>query len=43
MKNKRFERLIVLRRSLKGVNNNRKYWRCLCDCGNITIVQGCKW
>lgn len=34
-----FNRLTVLERAKN--RNGRVYWKCLCICGNITIVQGC--
>lgn len=37
----RFNRLVVLERDFsKG--NRRTYWKCRCDCGNITVVDGVK-
>src|SRR6187431_3125574 len=32
---KRFGKVTVL--SFEGVNNRRKIWRCLCDCGNVCL------
>jgi hypothetical protein len=32
---KRFERLLVVCLKMKGKS---KYWNCVCDCGNITVV-----
>jgi len=38
---KRFNRLVVVERDFtKG--NKRTYWKCRCDCGNITTVDGVK-
>lgn len=36
----RFERLIVLKYA--GVKDRKALWKCRCDCGNTTIVQGKK-
>lgn len=37
----KFNRLLVVERDFtKG--KNRTYWKCQCDCGNITIVDGVK-
>jgi len=36
---KRFGNLVVIGRT-KGRDKQRVYWRCKCDCGNETIVQG---
>lgn len=33
----KFGRLIVIKRSTN--KNNRVYWECICDCGNIKIVS----
>ena len=35
----RFGRLVVLERAENG-NHNQTRWKCLCDCGNTTIVLG---
>jgi hypothetical protein len=35
---KSFARLAVLERSV-GKDKKRTYWKCLCDCGNIAIVN----
>ena len=35
---RRFVRLIVIRRVV-GKNNKNAHWKCLCDCGKITIVR----
>lgn len=37
MMDKRFGLLVVLG---KSYSKNGVYWRCLCDCGKITIVRG---
>lgn len=37
----RFRYLLVLNREQTKDKKN-SYWKCLCDCGNITIVQACK-
>lgn len=34
----KFNRLTVLEFSKKG-NRGRTYWKCICDCGNITVVS----
>jgi len=36
---KRFNRLVVLKRVENG-NGFKSRWKCLCDCGNETIVAG---
>lgn len=36
----RFGRLVVLRREGKGPIGTGILWRCMCDCGNETIVSG---
>lgn len=36
----RFERLIVLEKA-KSDNCGHTRWKCKCDCGNITVVNGC--
>lgn len=41
----RFGRLVVLRREGTYTNENDSYirmpmWRCVCDCGNETVVIG---
>lgn len=41
MENQRFGRLVVLELSHKDKHYN-KYWKCLCDCGAISIVIGDK-
>lgn len=37
----RFGRLVVLEEAARPANGHPKkvYWRCLCDCGNVTIVD----
>jgi hypothetical protein len=35
----RFGKLIA-QEIYKGKKSNRKYWTCLCDCGNIIVVSG---
>ena len=35
----RFGKLVALE-SYKSDKNNRWHWKCLCDCGNTTIVSG---
>jgi hypothetical protein len=37
---KKLNRLLVLRMSLKRDNYRNIYWKCLCDCGNIKIING---
>lgn len=38
---KRFNRLVVIKRDFtKG--EKRTYWKCRCDCGNVTTVDGVK-
>ena len=34
----RFGRLTVIERSEKTTKSCRVYWKCICDCGNETIV-----
>jgi hypothetical protein len=36
---KKFSKLFVLKKALKKVNGHI-CWKCLCDCGNTTIVNG---
>lgn len=38
MLNKKFGKLLVISQSVKG----KTYYNCLCDCGNETIVYGCR-
>lgn len=35
----RFGHLVVAERH-KGIKRKKTYWRCLCDCGNDSIVRG---
>lgn len=35
---RRFGRLTVIEYS--HIENSRTYWKCVCDCGNITTIQG---
>lgn len=37
MKGKKFNRLLVI--EAEPNRNGRKYWKCECDCGNITSVR----
>lgn len=37
----RFGKLTVLHVSHFNRKNRQYYWRCLCDCGRETVVQGC--
>lgn len=37
LRNKRFERLVVVKKSHR--KNNKVMWECLCDCGNTTFVS----
>lgn len=37
----KFNRLLVLERDFSK-NKTRTYWKCRCDCGNYTIVDGVK-
>lgn len=39
MTGQRFGRLLVIER-VESPNKKRTMWRCLCDCGNITITDG---
>lgn len=41
MTGKRFGRLVVLERVGSNKKGNAK-WRCKCDCGNETVVDGCR-
>lgn len=41
MANKKFGRLYVLNCAGRDTNGNA-LWKCLCDCGNIVIVDGCR-
>lgn len=34
----RYGKLIVIEYAY--TQNNRAYWKCLCDCGNYTVIQG---
>ena len=36
---KRFGKLKVLCQAEKPINGKGTYWKCLCDCGNITIIK----
>jgi len=36
----RFGRLLVVERYVRTGHRNRTYWRCVCDCGNESIVRG---
>ena len=36
----RFGRLTVIERSEKTAKGCSVYWKCICDCGNETIVSG---
>lgn len=38
LRGKRFNRLTVIDQE-KRENTKRHYWRCLCDCGNETVVE----
>lgn len=43
--NQRFGKLIVLERDyeypkIKQLKNNKAYWKCQCDCGNIKTIGG---
>lgn len=38
---KKFNRLSVIELDKERSTNKRKYWRCLCDCGNYTSQLGC--
>ena len=40
LKGKKFNRLTVL--EFSEVKNNRAYWKCECECGNIVYVNGTK-
>lgn len=45
--NQRFGRLVVLERDfdypqIHQLKNKNAYWKCQCDCGNITTVDGCR-
>lgn len=35
---KRFERLVVVKNTLKKTNNRKYIWLCKCDCGSLTKV-----
>lgn len=39
----RFGKLVVIERAErpKYYKNNTVFWKCICDCGNISIVDGC--
>lgn len=36
----RFGKLVVLERDSEPRNSKRVFWRCVCDCGNETVVSG---
>jgi hypothetical protein len=40
LENQRFGRLTVI--ELSYIKNQKTYWKCKCDCGNITIVVASK-
>ena len=40
LKNQKFGRLTVIELSPEKKGESRAYWKCLCECGNITIVSG---
>lgn len=40
--NKRYGFLTVMERAETPKNKRTAYWKCLCDCGNFTIVEGVK-
>jgi hypothetical protein len=37
----KFNRLLVVDK-VKALSKASAYWQCLCDCGEITVVAGCK-
>lgn len=41
MEGLRFGRLTVLSRAT-NVSSRQAYWNCVCDCGNTTVVNGCR-
>ena len=40
MTGQRFGKLLVLEMAVPDGNQPGAHWRCLCDCGNETVVQG---
>jgi len=38
--NQRFNKLLVIKRDFEKNINNKAYWICICDCGNIVSVRG---
>lgn len=40
MEGLRFGRLTVIGRA-ENVSSRQAYWNCICDCGNMTVVNGC--
>lgn len=38
LRGRRFNRLMVIEQEERE-NTKRRYWRCLCDCGNETVVE----
>lgn len=35
----RFVRLVVIEKAASGTRNTKAQWRCLCDCGNVVVVE----
>ncbi len=40
MSGRRFSRLLVLGASSKRTKSKNIHWKCVCDCGNKTVVDG---
>lgn len=38
--NKKFNRLLILRMSLRRGYSGQVYWKCKCNCGNIVTIRG---
>lgn len=36
---KRFGRLVVLKRAVNSIPDNKVQWLCRCDCGNTTVIR----
>ena len=41
LEGQKFNRLLVLEKSYKDFKNNRWFYKCKCDCGNIVVVRDC--
>lgn len=35
----RFGRLVVTEKSVAGTKSTKAQWRCLCDCGNVVVIE----